>query len=311
MISAALAGLLGAPSKPLNLDALEQKLDAICEAFQGKIGYAVRIPSTGQLIEHNGEVRFRSASTIKTALLIEAVNQVEEGKRAWTDQKEIPPKAERTANMASQWAYFLQDGLKINLDGWCNLMITYSDNTATKVVGMWLGNQAVKDRMESFGLSKTAFLAYPPADAVTFRRWNRSFGMGMTTPSEMSRLWELIYQGKAAKTEAGNDRILRILKRQYWDDFLAATVPADVQVACKSGALDASRSDTGIVWGATPYVVAIYTDEQKDRRWTMDNEGDRTIRTMGSLIWNALNPKRPYQPPKDFERFAPTGGGVE
>jgi beta-lactamase class A len=301
--------LLAKPTVP-SLMPLQTDLDAMCAKFNGKIGYAVVIPDTGQRISFNGDRPFPSASTIKTSILIEAVNQVDEGKLKWTDVKVVPPTKERTPNMSSMWTYFLRDDVKVNLDGWCNLMITYSDNTATKVVGMWVGNQAIKSRMEKLGLPRTAFLSYAPPEATYFRRWNRSYGMGMTTPNEMAHLWEQIYRKKVA-SEAGSERVLKILKRQYWDDYAGASCPPEVSVASKSGAISRSRSENAIVYGDIPYVFIVYTDDQKDQRWSSDNEGDVAIATMANKVWNYLHPKRTYTPPKGSEKFAPTGGGVE
>lgn len=294
-----------------DLDSLQRDLDALCAGFHGQIGYCVRVLKSGKTISHNGTRRFPTASTIKTAILVEAINQVEEGKIKWTDTRKVPPTSERTENMASMWAYYLKDGTTLNLDGWCNLMITYSDNTATKVVGMWMGNQPIRDRMASFGLEWTSFLSYSSPDATWFRRWNRSFGMGVTTPLEMNQLWTRIAERKATKTAAGAERLLRILGRQYWDDAAGATTPPEVKVFNKTGAISRSRSETAFIEGENPYILTIYTDDQADQRWTADNEGDLILQKISSLVWNRLNPHHPYKAPEGAEKFAPTGGGLE
>ncbi len=300
---------LAAPSS--DLAALKTQMDALCAGFKGKIGYSVRMVHEPGEISLLGEQRFPTASTIKTVLLLEAINQVEEGKLKWTDTKEIPPTAERTSNMASMWSYYLKDGIKIDLDGWCNLMITYSDNTATKMVGMWVGNQPVRDRMVGFGLERTAFLSYSPADGTWFKRWNRWYGMGMTTPNEMSQLWLRIARREATKTQAGAERLLKILGRQYWDDWAGASAPPEVRVFNKTGAISRSRSETAYILGKRPYVLSIYTDDQKDQRWTADNEGDVLLGKLCNLVWNTLNPGQKYVRPEGWEKFGPTGGGIE
>lgn len=297
---------------PASLAPIKTELDQVCKDFKGDIGYTLIDLKTRERIDLNGIKRFPSASTIKVPLLVEAINQVEEGKIKWTDQKELPPTKERTGNMSSMWSYFMKDGTKLNLDGLCNLMITYSDNFATHIVGKWVTNQAVRDRMLKFGLEHTAYLAYAPADGdFFFKRWNRRFGLGMTTPNDMASLFERIYDRKATQTEAGADRLLRILSRQYWDDFVGQSVPIGVGHATKSGAISRSRSECAIVWGDRPYVFTVYTDNQKDQRWASDNEGDVAIQKLAGIVWNRMNPKHPYQPPKEAEKFAPTGGGVE
>ncbi|MBS1706322.1 MAG: serine hydrolase [Armatimonadetes bacterium] len=288
---------------------LEVEFEKLCSGFQGKIGYHLKLLPDGPEISRLGATKFPTASTIKTALLIEAINQVDEGTIKWTDQREVPPTASRTSNMASMWSYFLKDGTKIDLDGWCNLMIGVSDNTATKVLALWLDATKVRTRMQSFGLEQTAFLSYTPQDPF-LKRWNMHYGMGMTTPDEMAKLWELIYLRKVA-SPGGCDRIIRILGRQYWDDYLASGVPPTVKVLSKTGAISRSRSDNAIVYGDQHYLFIVYTDQQKDQSWGDHNEGEELIRKMGSLAWNTLNPKHPYTPPADAKKFAPTGGGIE
>lgn len=312
MVATSLALLSIIIAGPSRIQALEPQLSAICKGFHGDIGYCLLDLKSRERIEFQGAKRFPTASTIKVALLVEAVNQVEEGKLKWSDQRKLPPSKDRTENMSSMWSYFMKDGTKVNLDGLCNLMITYSDNFATHIVGKWVTNQAVKDRMERLGLNDTAYLAYPPKDgSYYFRLWNKRFGLGMTTPLDMSKLFEKTYDKKATSTEAGSERILRILSRQYWDDYIGGSVPPGTVCATKTGAISRSRSDCAIVFGDNPYVLTIYTDNQKDQRWTADNEGELAIKKIAGLVWNSMNPHKKYSPPAGADKFAPTGGGVE
>jgi beta-lactamase class A len=297
-----------AKEKPLQLEPLKAQLNAIAKKFNGRLGYSLKVLRTGQQIGWADTERFPSASTIKTAVMVEALAQVDEGKLKWTDKQKVPSEPGRRES--SMWAYFLRDGVSLDLDGWVNLMITVSDNTATIVTRDWVGTMNVNKRMESLGLLNTKILGNAPKDNLPIQRLRRQFGMGMTTPSEMVRLFELIHLNKAG-TPAACDKMLRILGHQYWDDFIGSSVPPDVKIACKSGAITRSRSDTAIVYGPEPYILAIYTDSQKDRRWVSDNEGDLTIKKMSNVIWNALNPTKPYTMPAGSEKFAPTGSGVE
>ena len=103
---------------------------------------------------------------------------------------------------------------------------------------------------------------------------------------------------------------MRILSHQYWDDMAMSSVPLGVQVCCKSGAINRSRSEVALVFAPTPYIFSIYTDNQTDQSWTDKNEGEVAIRKMCGLMWNILNPSRPYKLPPGYEKFMPTGGGV-
>lgn len=302
-----IAFALAAQIQKGDLQSLEHDLNQMCFAFHGRMGYSLKLLKTGRQISFNGDERFPSASTIKTAVMVAAVQMVDEGKLKWTDQRELPPMKGREASM---WSYHFPEKFKLNLDGLVNLMITVSDNTATITTRDWLGTMNINHRMEALGLKNTKILGNAPKDEKLIWRLRGMFGMGMTTPNEMNRLFELIYQGKAA-SPAGTERMLRILGNQYWDDFIGNSVPPTVPIYMKSGAITRSRSDCALVLSSNPYILTIYTDSQKDRRWAADNEGDVTIRKAATRVWSALHPSQPYTPPPGAERFAPTGGGVE
>lgn len=315
MVPAIVASFALAPSKPAPsaaakvdpIAALERRLDTWCERFRGRAGYSLLVLKSGRRIEHRGGERFPSASTIKTALMVEAVNQVDEGKVKWSDKRQVPPMSGRQSSM---WSYFFKDGVQPDLDGWVNLMITVSDNTATMVVREWMTPDSTNERMAKLGLPNTKVLwSQFPEGREADRRLRATFGLGVTTPNEMNRLLELIYRGKAA-SPAGCERMIRILANQYWNDWIGGSAPVDVKVASKSGAINRSRSDSAIVFSDNPYILTIYTDNQKDQRWVAENEGDQLLIRISREVWKTLHPHRPYTPPKGSEKFAPTGGGV-
>ncbi|MCE9558737.1 MAG: class A beta-lactamase-related serine hydrolase, partial [Armatimonadetes bacterium] len=230
--------------KAVNLKPLETELNSICKNFKGRMGYSLKLLNTGQQISFGGNDRFPSASTIKTGVALAALQMVDEGKMKWTDKHEILPKANREASM---WAFYLPEKIKLDLDGWVNLMITVSDNTATMVTRDWIGTMEVNRRLEALGLKDTKILGNAPKPLKNIQRLRGMFGMGMTTPNEMNRLLELIYQKKAA-SPAACEKLMRILSHQYWDDWIGSSVPPGVTCCSKSGAITRSRSDTAIVF---------------------------------------------------------------
>lgn len=290
------------------LELLKSRLDAICSGFHGRIGYCVLDITSGKRVSSHGDDLFPTASTIKTAVALEALKEVDSGKLKWTDQQEVPPLSGREASM---WSYFFKDGTKVNVDGYINLMLTVSDNTATIVLRKWLTPEAVNATTASLGVPHTKVLwdHFPDSDPED-RALREKWGLGVTTPNEMSRLWELLYRNQAA-SPAVCQKLLRILSHQYWDDMTGASVPVGIETASKSGAVDQSRSECGIVWSDRPYILNIYTADQADQQWTSNNEGEVAIRKMCNEIWNAFEPKHPFTQPPGFEKFAPTGGGVE
>lgn len=288
--------------------ALEQRLDAISASFKGRLGYYLLDLSTGASIEERSTERFPSASTIKTALMAVAMQQVEDGELRWNEPVKLWSKERRHSSM---WSYYLDEGLKLNVDGLIQLMMNVSDNTATVVLAERLGSEKIEKTLAKWGFKDTAWTSYPPSSNSRLVRLRETYAnMGVTSPLEMGRLLQKMADGELV-SPAASEKMIRIMSHQYWDDFIAFSVPPTVVTASKVGALSRSRSDIAIVYGPRPYILAVYTDGQKDRRWTSENEGDTAIRKISGLVWNSMNPQMPYTPPKDAKKWAPTGGGVE
>lgn len=305
MLATAFVAPILLASKP-SLRDLKPKLDQVATAFQGELGYWVKDLSTGEEIGLRADSRFPSASTIKVAVMVEAFRQIEAGKLSYTDKLKVPEKRND-----SMWLSFVKPHLELNIEGLVHLMITVSDNTATVMLANRLGVESIESTMNSFGLTDTACTINVPQTNQRLVRLRQIFAnMGVTTPKQMGSLLELIYRRKAASPEAC-ERMLRIMGQQYWDDFLESTVPPEIKTFGKVGALQRSRSSVCLVLAPRPYIVAVYTDYAKDRSLKVENEGHVAIRTIGSTIWNGLNPKSPYLPDSARIKYFPTGAGVE
>lgn len=300
-----LSGGMGAPPEMV---ALQPKLNKISKGFRGRLGYHLRYLDGSGEIGYRDTERFPSASTIKTVVMLEAFLQIEEGKLAWDEKLAVPPLDDRQTSM---WVSHLQDGKKIDIDGLIQLMMNVSENTATVMLAGRVGVEQIENRLLAWGFKDTACTIRVPQSNQRLVRLRSSFAnMGVTSPREMATLLEWIGTKKVG-SQAACDKMIRILSHQYWDDFIAYHVPPEVVIASKVGALNRSRSDSAIVFGKRPYVLTIYTDNQKDQNWSSSNEGDEAIRTISKLVWEGLNPDQPYSPPEGMKKWAPTGGGVE
>ena len=302
------AALALAPRISHTMSNLRNDLDGICHSFNGKMGYYVKNLKTGETIGFQQDEQFPSASTIKTAIMLEVFKQIEEGKLNWTDKLLAPPAGKRYDSI---WLSFMQDKVSVNIDGLVNMMINVSDNTAAVMLSDKVGVENIEKRLNELGLSQTACLIHVPASNARLTKLRAIFqNMGATSPTDMGHLLELIYQKKVAST-SGCEKMLRILSHQYWDDHFASQIPPGICVCSKSGALERSRSDTAIIFGPTPYIVAAYTADDKDITWTASTEAHVALRRIGHDVWNALDSGMHYEAPKDAERWYPTGGGVE
>jgi beta-lactamase class A len=288
-----------------SLPELTAKMDKIAQDFGGVLGYSLHYRyKTDERIELRGDEIFPSASTIKTAIMCEAMHQVEQGKVKWDQQ--IPVQGE-DYRQEGGFANDFKLGTSLPLDQWVHLMITVSDNTATMNLREFLGQKNVNDWLDAHGFKNTRLLNGKKCDELGLRPLQQKWGLGMTTPNDMVRLFELIVDGKAG-SPASCDRMLRILTHQYWDDCILSQVPPNVHAAAKSGALDHCRSDVAVVDSpGGQYVLAIYTKEQKDTSWTHANEGDVAIRTLARMVWEHYNPDHPWKAPAGSENLLPGG----
>ena len=285
---------------------LKANMDKIAQDFNGILGYSLHFHGKHEeRINLRGDEIFPTASTIKTAIMCEALHQVEDGKVKW-DQK-LPVQASVEDRQEGGFAYYFREGTSLSICEWVHLMTTQSDNTATMNLREFLGQKNVNDWLVSHGFKSTLLLNGKKCDELGLRPLQQKWGLGMTTPNEMVRLFELILDGKAGSA-ASCERMRRILTHQYWDDYILSQIPPDVPCGSKSGALNHSRSDVAFVDSpGGEYVLAVYTKELKDTSWTFSNEGDTAIRAISALVWRHYNPKHPWKPPQGWETLLPGG----
>jgi beta-lactamase class A len=283
---------------------LKRQLDRVAESFHGVLGYSLHHRGApDERLNRRGGERFPSASTIKTAIMCEALHQVEQEKIRWNEP--IPVQAGTERREAGGFAYFFKDESQLPLSEWVHLMITVSDNTATINLRDRLGQKNINNWLTANGFHDTLLLNGPETEALGLRPLQQQYGLGVTTPDEMVHLTELIADYRAG-SRASCDRMLRLLTHQYWDNGILRQVPPRVRAASKSGALDDCRSDVGIVDAPSgQYVMAIYTRDQKDTRWRRDNEGNTAIREIASRVWQHYEPGDDWRPPAGSEELLP------
>ena len=84
----------------------------------------------------------------------------------------------------------------------------------------------------------------------------------------------------------------------------SASCPPYVHIGNKSGALSDLRADVGIVDAPTgTYILSVYTNNNKDCRWSNENEADQAIRKISSLVWKYYNPHSKWSVPPGVENY--------
>jgi D-alanyl-D-alanine carboxypeptidase (penicillin-binding protein 5/6)/beta-lactamase class A len=299
----AAAGLLALALAPATRrEPLESRIAARVRRFEGTMGVAAKNLETGEEISVNGDMRFPTASLIKVAVMVETHHQIVEGKLA---RDTVRPLAE-SDKVGDEPVVLnqLHSGLPLTVSDLLALMIAFSDNTATNMLVGLVGTANVNRRMESYGLAATKLFrpTFRDGRADVFPELEKEFGLGMTTPKEAARLFELIAQGKVVGRSV-SDEMLALMERQQDRAMIPRSLPFErdrIVVANKTGwdqekVPDAKgfqgeiRTDAAYVRGPkSRYVIAICARRGKDRRPTADNTALLAGAEISRMVYDAF-----------------------
>ena len=276
---------------------LNQILTEMAKGFNGDVGIYVKNLKTGKVASLNADTIFPTASMIKVPITCGIFDKIEKGKLAY--QTELVYKDSLLYEGEDILGSF-KNNEKIWLSKVLMLMITTSDNTASLWCQQLAGTgTAINQLMEKNGLQHTRVNSRTPGRSVN----QKKYGWGQTTPREMAMLLALIRDGKMI-SGAASERIYRNLTNIYYDHEALSEIPPYVQVASKSGAVNASRSEVALVNAPHgDYVFSIITKNQKDTSWIHSNEGFVLIRKLSNTLWNYFEPKSDWEPAKGIEKY--------
>lgn len=255
---------------PTYSTAFDRQLASVAEASQGRIGVAALDLATGRTINVLGDQRFPMASTSKIAIAAVFMAGVEQGK--WSLSSEFPTMVPVKSAPFSSAVAPVRPGAYMTARELIEQMITRSNNYATdgllKVVG---GPRAVNDWVHNVAGIKDWNLdrdiatlvrddgAINPAEVIDRR--------DSATPLAMVKLLTGIYKGQWLRPES-RDVILGAMSRcRTGRHRIPAMMPEGVTISHKTGSLNNTSSDVGIV--ETPdgraFAVAIYVTGQGSR----------------------------------------------
>lgn len=271
-------------------------------SFDGTVGIAARNLATGEEILVNADARFPTASVIKTAVMVEAWHQASAGVLPF-DTRVTLREADKVGG--SGVLNGLSDGLQLTVRDLVHLMIVLSDNTATNLLVHRLGTQKIDDRLVSYGLAETKIFrpTFRDGKPDVLPELEREFGLGMSTPREMTKLMALIAEGRVVSGEA-SAAMRDTLRRQQDRAMIPRLLPPGVEVANKTGTdseklpddrgrRGAIRADAAIVTGrGVRYAIAIFVRHGGDTRATVDNEALLLGAKLSRMVYDAWAPER-------------------
>jgi beta-lactamase class A len=260
--------------------ALHRRLDSLSDAHHGVVGYTVRNLETGEVISRRGDEPFPTASLIKVPIAVAVMDQVAAGQLSLDDRITVL-RIEKVPGAGM--LQFLHDGAEITIRDAMWLMLTISDNTATNLLLSRVEMRRVWDAMEQRGLPRTkvhskVFLrlaSVAPDSSV-------KYGLGVSTPNEMARLFALLADGKAVSR--GADSVLVDMLEHNEDGQLLQRYVDGVRAPHKTGATDAVRTECALFHLQSRVVACVFTRENSDQRWVIDSEPQRTMAELGRAI---------------------------
>jgi beta-lactamase class A len=276
-----------APSPDAARASLDARVRAEVSAFKGRVSLYAKNLDTGAVYELGGDDRVRTASTIKIAVMVEAFARVAEGKAKWTDELQLTKeKKVGGSGILNEFG----DGLRLTLRDAVTLMMTLSDNTATNLVVDVLTADAVNARMASLGLKEIRLMrkVFGGGESAEGKvEANKRFGLGRSTPREMVALLEMLERGEVVSPAASKE-MLDLMKREQGRNGIWRSLSQTTK-ATKSGALDALRSDIGIIYHPRGRIaLAVTCDDMPAVEWTPDNPAYLLMSRLSEIILYGL-----------------------
>jgi beta-lactamase class A len=247
----------------------ERQIAQLADGSAGRIGVAAVDLSTGREIAVLGDQRFPMASTSKIAIAAAYLEGVDQGR--WTLTSEWPLMVPVNSRPFSSAKAPVVRGQHMSARQLIELMITRSSNPATDAMLAAVGGPAaVNDWARRAGIANfnlTRDIAtlvrddgeYDPASYVDIR--------DSATPRDMVKLLTGLYQGKWLSASSRNVIIGAMERCRTGTRRIPALMPQQVKVAHKTGSLNNTSSDIGIITApdGRTIAVAIYVTGQGTR----------------------------------------------
>ncbi|WP_126172128.1 serine hydrolase [Altericroceibacterium xinjiangense] len=238
---------------------LEQRIAELADGARGRIGVAAIDLVTGEEVSILGDQRFPMASTSKIAIAATFLEGVDQGR--WKLSDRFPLMVPVASRAFSSEKAPVRPGTVLSASQLLELMLTRSSNTATDgllaVVG---GPSAVNDWATRAGIPNFQLTR----DIATLVRDDGEIDPAVqvdvrdsTTPRAMTKMLVGLYQGKWLSRSSRNLLIGIMEKCRTGVRRIPALLPDGVTVAHKTGSLNNTSSDVGIVTGADGHAIAV------------------------------------------------------
>jgi beta-lactamase class A len=256
-------------------EGFEARMRQAAQRLDGVTGYAIKDLVTGESFYFNADLVFPTASSIKLAVLLEVMRQMQEGKLS-LDEKHTIRRNETAVGDDDPILVMLGDGtVTMTLRDLAIFMVVLSDNSATNILIDRVGMENVNSEVERLGLGQT-HLRRKMIDIQAARQGREN----VSTPREMMTLVEKVHSGAVLNPTFTKDyfALLALPKQSLFHQAL----PPAVTIEDKPGALDAVRCDTGVIEvKGHPIAISVMTTYDSS-----NEEGERAVKEIARLAYD-------------------------
>jgi beta-lactamase class A len=221
------------------------------KSSKGKIGFYYKNLVTNEEISFNENETFFAASVIKLPILAAVFSEVSKGNASLSELIKVKNNDKVPGCGA---LYSFTDEPAADLQTFCNLMITISDNTATNVLIKHFTIEKLSEKFMKMGLKNTKL------KRLLFDRDAKQRGMeNLFTPKEIGMLLEQIYNRTFVNAKV-SEEIEKILLEQQINHKIPSRLP-NIRIAHKTGEDDGITHDVGVVYADEPFIIVFASNE--------------------------------------------------
>jgi beta-lactamase class A len=250
--------------EPQSFDAVyassfEQRIAQLADASQGRIGVAAVDLATGEEVMVLGDQLFPMASTSKVAVAATYLEMVEKGRYSLTS--EFPLLLPVASAKFSSAKAPVRAGQYLPAIDLIELMITRSSNPATDALLAAVGGPAVVNdwikRQGITGFSINRDIATLVRDDGEYNPANHIDTRDAATPRTMARLLAGIYRGEYLSDQSRQVLLGSMSRTVTGKRRIPAHIPLEARVSHKTGSLNNTSSDIGLIECPDGRVIAV------------------------------------------------------
>jgi len=229
---------------------LRAQVATMSQRAPGHVAMEIRDLQTGLGTAINSAASMPAASTIKIPVMVEVFRQLAAGNFDLNTHVTLLP-SDRDCGSGS--LCYADAGKQYSVLRLLRAMIEVSDNTASNMLIRLVGRPSVNHTMAGLGLLHTVLHDYIRTSGSGIRYALRSSPADMVTLLTEMAKDELI-------DEWSSREMVAILSGQRHNTLIPQPLPSGIHIAHKTGTLDDTLNDVGIVYGEPEtYVIAVMT----------------------------------------------------